>query len=78
MIQGSVLTEKAHLGLVTCISAAVGRVWTSGGSSAFVCLKEWGQSGQLLNSTDLRSVGERERGSHERRNMYFCFVFVFE
>ncbi len=52
------LKEPAHYGTVTSVAAAVGRVWTAGGSSAFVCLREWSQRGEFLASTDLRSVGE--------------------
>ena len=50
--------EPAHYGPVTAIGAALGRVWTAGGSSAFVCLKEWTQRGEYMASTDLRPVGE--------------------
>ena len=49
--------EKAHNGPVTAILAAAGRVWTSGGSPAFVCLKEWTQRGEFMNKRDLKVTG---------------------
>lgn len=49
--------EKAHEGPVAAILAAAGRVWTTGGSSAFVCLREWTQRGEFINRTDLKQLG---------------------
>lgn len=49
--------EKAHNGPVTAILAAAGRVWTSGGSPAFVCFKEWTQRGEFMNKRDLKVTG---------------------
>lgn len=49
--------EKAHNGPVTAILAAAGRVWTSGGSPAFVCFKEWTQRGEFMNKRDLKLTG---------------------
>lgn len=49
--------EKAHEGPVAAILAAGGRVWTTGGSSAFVCLREWTQRGEFINRTDLKQLG---------------------
>ncbi|KAK2077996.1 hypothetical protein QBZ16_003864 [Prototheca wickerhamii] len=57
MVDSELLREQAHYGAVTALAAAVGRVWTAGGSSAFVCLREWSQRGELLASNDLRSMG---------------------
>jgi serine/threonine protein kinase len=49
--------EPAHEGPVTALAAAAGRVWTSGGSAAFVCLREWRQRGDLVNKLDLKGIG---------------------
>eukprot|EP00887_Chlorella_sp_A99_P004072 scaffold11.g4072.t1 len=49
--------ENCHQGTLTAIAAAVGRVWTSGGHQAFVCLREWSQRGEFIGSHDLRSMG---------------------
>ncbi|KAL6772398.1 hypothetical protein ACKKBG_A30080 [Auxenochlorella protothecoides x Auxenochlorella symbiontica] len=57
MVNSELLREQAHYGPVSALAAAVGRVWTAGGSSAFVCLREWSQRGELLASNDLRSMG---------------------
>ena len=57
MVDNPHAREPTHLGPVTALAAAVGRVWTSGGSSAFVCLREWTQRGEFIASTDLKSMG---------------------
>ncbi|PRW45448.1 serine threonine- kinase drkA isoform A [Chlorella sorokiniana] len=49
--------EPAHYGPVRSIAAAMGRVWTSGGSSAFASFKEWTQQGVLLGSQSMRLTG---------------------
>lgn len=48
---------KAHEGPVTALAATGGRVWTSGGSAAFLCLREWSARGEFLYKHDLRDVG---------------------
>lgn len=57
MVEDPLATKNAHDGMVTAIAAAVGRVWTSGGDSAFVCLKEWTQQGEYIGDNDLKSMG---------------------
>lgn len=49
--------EKAHEGPVTALAATVGRVWTSGGGTAFVCLREWTQRGEFIAKHDLKAIG---------------------
>lgn len=58
MVKSLRAKEKAHEGPISSMVAAAGRVWTAGGSSAFVCLREWTQRGEFLRKTDLKSVGE--------------------
>ena len=58
MVRNLRAKEKAHEGPVTSLAAAVGRVWTAGGSAAFVCLREWTQRGEFLKKHDLKSIGE--------------------
>ncbi|WPT17579.1 Putative serine/threonine-protein kinase drkA [Picochlorum sp. SENEW3] len=49
--------EKAHNGPVFAICAASGRVWTSGGSPAFLCFREWTQRGEFMSKKDLKVTG---------------------
>lgn len=49
--------EKAHEGPVSAITATAGRVWTCGGQTAFVCLREWTQRGEFMAKHDLKAVG---------------------
>ncbi len=49
--------ERAHNGPVSAICAASGRVWTSGGSPAFLCFREWTQRGEFMNKKDLKVTG---------------------
>jgi len=58
MVRNLRAKEKAHEGPVTSLAAALGRVWTAGGSTAFVCLREWTQRGEFLKKYDLKSIGE--------------------
>ena len=57
MVRNLRAKEKAHEGAITALGAASGRVWTAGGSSAFVCMREWTQRGEFLKKHDLKSVG---------------------
>lgn len=57
MVQSIRARERAHDGPVTALAAAGGRLWSSGGSAAFVCLREWTQRGEFINKHDLRSTG---------------------
>jgi hypothetical protein len=50
--------EKAHEGPVTALAAAAGRLWSAGGSSAFVCLREWTQRGEFVSRADLKQLGK--------------------
>lgn len=59
--------EKAHEGPVTALAAAAGRLWSAGGSSAFVCLREWTQRGEFVARTDLKQLGRMPLG---------CFVLT--
>ncbi len=49
--------EKAHNGPVFSILAAAGRVWTAGGTPAFLCFKEWTQRGEFMLKKDLKVTG---------------------
>lgn len=49
--------EKAHNGPVFSILAAAGRVWTAGGTPAFLCFKEWTQRGEFMIKKDLKVTG---------------------
>ena len=49
--------EKAHNGPVFSILAAAGRVWTAGGTPAFLCFKEWTQRGEFIIKKDLKVTG---------------------
>lgn len=49
--------ERAHSGPITAICAAAGRVWTSGGTPAFLCLREWTQRGEFMSKKDLKVTG---------------------
>ena len=57
MVKSLRAKEKAHEGAVTSLAAAAGRVWTAGGSAAFLCLREWTQRGEFLKKHDLKSIG---------------------
>lgn len=57
MVVNKLAREKAHEGPVYSIAAAGGRVWTCGGSAAFVCLREWSQRGEFMQKCNLKSVG---------------------
>jgi hypothetical protein len=61
MVSTPLARENAHYGPVRCICAAEGRVYTCGGTSAFASFKEWLQSGILLKSQSMRSMGELKR-----------------
>ena len=49
--------EKAHNGPISSICAAAGRVWTSGGTPAFLCMREWTQRGEFMSKKDLKMTG---------------------
>lgn len=49
--------EKAHNGPVFSVLAAAGRVWTAGGTPAFLCFKEWTQRGEFMIKKDLKVTG---------------------
>ena len=50
--------QRAHSGPVHCIAACSERVWTSGGSGAAACLREWSAQGALHNNVELAQDGE--------------------
>ncbi|KAI7842069.1 hypothetical protein COHA_004266 [Chlorella ohadii] len=57
MVTHPLAREPAHYGPVRSMAAAMGRVWTCGGSSAFASFKEWTQQGVLLGSQSMRLTG---------------------
>ena len=57
MVKNLKAKDKAHEGVVASLAAGAGRVWTAGGSVAFVCLREWTQRGEFLRKHDLQSIG---------------------
>jgi hypothetical protein len=64
--------EKAHEGKVTALAAAAGRVWTSGGATAFVCLREWTQRGELMAKHDLQAIGKGYLFGRAAMNVTMC------
>jgi hypothetical protein len=66
MVAHPLARESAHYGPIRCIVAAAGRVWTSGGSSAFATFKEWTQTGIHVEQHSMRSMGERYRAVQRR------------
>ena len=57
MVRSPLARELAHYGPVRCMTAAAGRVWTCGGSSAFAVFREWTQEGHFLHESDMKRTG---------------------
>lgn len=57
MAMNALAKEKAHEGAVSAIVAAAGKVWTSGGSAAFICMREWKQNGAFVIKHLLKQTG---------------------
>jgi len=57
MAVNALAKEKAHEGAVSAIVACAGKVWTSGGSAAFICMREWKQNGAFVIKHLLKQTG---------------------